>query len=95
VIAATNGKKAIELAKISPKPDIILLDIIMPDIDGYEVCKELKSDDKTADIPIIFVTAKTKKEDKEEGLKLGAVDYIKKPVTPEEVINAIKKYIKL
>ena len=93
VIVATNGEKALELAKRDPHPDIILLDIIMPGLDGYEVCKQLKKDHPTVDIPVVFVTSKTKEEDEEVGIKLGAVGYIRKPVTPEEVIKSIREHI--
>ncbi len=82
VKAALNGEKALKIAETEPQPDIILLDIMMPDMDGYEVCKKLKSNPVTAKIPIIFVTAKTEVEDEQKGFELGAVDYITKPVSP-------------
>lgn len=77
--AANNGERALKIASSSPKPDMILLDIMMPEMDGYEVCRRLKADPITADIPVIFVTAKTQTEDERVGLELGAVDYITKP----------------
>ncbi|SFR63984.1 response regulator receiver modulated diguanylate cyclase [Thiomicrospira sp. ALE5] len=78
VITAESGSECIEICQKSP-PDLVLLDIIMPEKDGYEVCKELKSDTKTQAIPIIFVTALTEPDQEERGLNLGAVDYITKP----------------
>jgi len=75
---AMNGKSALELIEVE-KPDLILLDIMMPGIDGYEVCKQVKANEKTRDIPIIFVTAKRSHEDEQKGLELGAIDYIIKP----------------
>ena len=91
-LRATSGNEGIEIAK-REKPEVILLDILMPGIDGYEVCRQLKANEKTADIPVVFVTAKTNKEDEEKGIKVGAVDYIRKPVTPEEVIKSIREHI--
>lgn len=78
LIISTNGPEALKLAS-SGKPDLILLDIMMPDMDGYEVCKKLKENNATKDIPVIFVTALTEKNDEDKGLSLGAVDYITKP----------------
>ena len=76
---ATNGENALKIAKGQQKPDIILLDIMMPDMDGYEVCEKLKQDPVTQTIPVIFITAKTATEDEQRGFELGAVDYILKP----------------
>ncbi len=78
VILASNGEEALKLA-IEEKPDLILLDIIMPGMNGYEVCKTLKKSKKTRHIPVVFVTAKDDAVDEEKGLKLGAIDYITKP----------------
>ena len=80
--AALNGEKALKIAGSENPPDIILLDIEMPDMDGYEVCRRLKADPQTRDIPIIFVTAKSDESDETKGLELGAVDYITKPFSP-------------
>lgn len=91
---ANNGNKAIELALSSP-PDLILLDIMMPDIDGYEVCRHLKSDEKTKNIPIIFLTAKVSVEDEEHGFSVGAIDFIHKPISPPIVMARINTHIKL
>jgi len=81
VQAAVNGKIALKVAE-KKTPDLILLDIMMPGMDGYEVCKILKADPKTADIPVIFVTGKDQKSDESKGLGLGAIGYITKPVDP-------------
>lgn len=81
VIVATNGERALHLA-FNQKPDLILLDIMMPDIDGYEVCRRLKNDPMTALIPIIFVTAETEADVEAYGFEIGAVDFITKPINP-------------
>jgi len=76
---ATDGENALKIAKGQQKPDIILLDIMMPGMDGYEVCQKLKQNPATQTIPVIFITAKTATEDEQQGFELGAVDYILKP----------------
>lgn len=95
VKVALNGEKALKIAHSSTKPDLILLDIMMPGIDGFEVCRQLKSEDSTKDIPIIFVTAMHEIGDEEKGLALGAVDYITKPVSPPIVLARVKSHLKL
>ena len=92
---ATNGFKALEIANTTPPPDLILLDIIMPGIDGYEVCHKLKSNPKTAEIPVIFITARDEIVDEALGFKLGAVDYITKPFSPYILKARIKTHITL
>jgi len=87
---AKNGKQGIKLANESPKPDIILLDIEMPEMNGYEVCKHLKSNSETSPIPIIFVTGKIAEKDEEKGFDLGAADYIAKPIRPRIVATRVK-----
>jgi putative two-component system response regulator len=79
---ATTGERALQIAASSAPPDLILLDIVMPNMDGYEVCRRLKSSSATRDIPIIFLTARSSTGDEERGLELGAVDYIVKPISP-------------
>jgi len=83
VLAATSGEKALELAARTPSPDLVLLDIKMPGMDGYEVLRNLRGNPATADIPVIFVTALSEIADEATGLKLGAADYILKPVNPD------------
>jgi sigma-B regulation protein RsbU (phosphoserine phosphatase) len=92
LLIAKNGNGAITIAG-KAMPDLILLDIMMPDIDGYEVCQQLKSDPATADIPIIFLSALGETEDKVKGLQLGAVDYITKPFQPDEVIARVNTHL--
>jgi sigma-B regulation protein RsbU (phosphoserine phosphatase) len=94
VKAAINGKMALKVAE-SQKPDLILLDIMMPEMDGYEVCRRLKSDPETADIPVIFLTAKGETEDEAKGLALGAADYIMKPVSPPILEARVKTHLSL
>ncbi|WDP84313.1 MAG: response regulator [Desulfobacter sp.] len=78
MVCATNGSDALKLAA-SSAPDLILLDIMMPEMDGYEVCRRLKKEEKTGPIPVIFLTAKNQETDEIKGLEAGAVDYIAKP----------------
>ncbi len=93
VVAATNGKKALDRCFSGKFPDLILLDVMMPELDGYHVCRVLKEDPRTTDIPIIFVTAKEQVEDKQKGLELGAIDYIAKPFSPLVVVQKVKKHL--
>lgn len=93
IIAATNGKKAIELAQKHPQPDLILLDVLMPDMTGYEVCEELHSNFRTKEIPVIFVTALGETDDEMKGLEIGAVDYLIKPVNPYIVKARVKNHL--
>lgn len=83
VQVALDGPHALEIANKEPRPDIILLDVIMPGMDGYEVCRQLKRESQTSDIPVIFVTSMNEIEDETYGLQLGASDYLRKPITPE------------
>ena len=94
VITAYDGKGGIEKAQ-TELPDLILLDVMMPGINGIEVCKTLVNDKKTSDIPIILVTAKTGAEDTKEGLDAGAYDYIKKPFNKIELLARVKSALKL
>lgn len=95
VKVATNGARCLELAGISPEPDLILLDILMPDLDGYEVCQQLKQNESTRHIPVIFVTAKDNDDEEEKGFSLGAVDYITKPIRPAVVVARVKTHVML
>jgi len=94
VYAASDGRDAIEAAE-EFLPDVILLDIIMPDMDGYDVVFRLKSSEKTKDIPVIFITGLDGKEDKKKGIALGASDYIAKPFIASTVKIKIKNQISL
>jgi len=91
---AKNGLRALELAKQSP-PDLILLDVMMPEIDGYEVCKRLKEDPETADVPIIFLTCSSQIEDKIAGFNAGGIDYLTKPCQPDEFLARVKSHVEL
>jgi len=82
VQVANSGDGALRIALTPPVPDLILLDVSMPEMDGYEVCKRLKNNQITAHIPVIFLTARTDLEDEEKGFDAGAVDYITKPISP-------------
>ncbi|MDU0459146.1 MAG: two-component system response regulator [Geobacteraceae bacterium] len=95
VKVANNGEKALRIARSETPPDLILLDIMMPAMDGYEVCRQLKSDAATRDIPVIFLTARTDVEDEKYGLELGAVDYITKPISPPIVMARVKNHLEL
>jgi putative two-component system response regulator len=95
VKAAIDGEKALRIARAQPAPDLILLDIMMPGMDGYEVCRQLKADPVTGDIPVIFLTAKSGVEDERMGLDLGAVDYITKPISPPIVMARVRNHLTL
>ncbi len=92
---ATNGNKALQIAFSKEPPDLILLDIMMPEMDGYEVCRHLKSDPQTTEIPVIFLTAKSGIEDELKGFELGAVDYITKPISPPVVLARVRTHLRL
>jgi putative two-component system response regulator len=93
VKVAISGEMCLKIASVLPRPDLILLDIMMPDIDGYEVCRRLKADAYTTDIPIIFLTAKVNMEDEQLGFDVGAVDYITKPVSPPIVLARVHTHL--
>src|SRR5271157_2548838 len=92
---ATNGPKALELARVAPPPDLVLLDVMMPEMDGYEVCTRLKSDPDTREIPVIFLTGQTEVEDETRGFDVGAVDYIHKPFSPAVVKARVQTHLVL
>ena len=92
---ATSGAKAMELVKVVPYPDLILLDVLMPGLDGYEVCTRLKADPETRDIPVIFLTAQTEIADETRGFDVGAVDYIHKPFSPAVVKARVHTHLVL
>jgi two-component system NtrC family sensor kinase len=93
VKVANRGEKGLKIARSDSPPDLILLDIMMPEMDGYEVCKLLKADPKTADIPIIFLTAKNEADDEISGFTLGAVDYITKPIQADVTLARIQRHL--
>ncbi|MEN3372490.1 two-component system response regulator [Dechloromonas sp. ZS-1] len=95
VRAANNGRRALQIAQGHPPPDLILLDVMMPDMDGYAVLNELKAHEKTRSIPVIFVTAMDATEDEEYGLDCGAVDYITKPIRPAIVLARVRSQLEL
>ncbi len=92
---ATSGAKALELVKVTPPPDLILLDVMMPEMDGYEICARLKLDTDTKDIPVIFLTGQTEVEDETRGFDVGAVDYIHKPFSPAVVKARVQTHLAL
>ena len=95
VVAVKNGQKVLDRCFSGKVPDLILLDVMMPEMDGYTVCKALKEDPRTKHIPIIFVTAKSQIEDEQIGLKLGAIDYVTKPLSPPIILQRVKNHLAL
>ena len=94
IVVAKNGELGLKRAK-TIQPDLILLDVLMPGIDGFETCRHLKADDKTADIPVIFMTALDGPEDKIKGFEAGGVDYVTKPIQQEEVLARITTHLRI
>jgi len=92
---ANAGETALKIASSKSPPDLILLDIMMPGMDGYEVCQRLKSNPETINIPVIFLTARSGMEDEQKGLELGAVDYITKPISPPILMARVKNHLAL
>lgn len=92
---ANNGRRALEVAFSQPQPELILLDVMMPDMDGYEVLARLKKEAATREIPVIFVTAMDSTDDEEKGFALGAVDYIHKPIRPAVVRARVRSHLEL
>jgi len=93
-LCATNGPQAIEIAR-QETPSLILLDIAMPEMDGFQVLKELKEDVRTRHIPVVMLTVRVYEEDERESYSLGAVDYITKPFSPLQVVQRVKEILKL
>lgn len=94
-VVAKDGEQALNRVFSGSVPDLILLDIMMPGIDGYEVCRQLKEDPRTKDVPVIFISAMTDALDEEKGFLLGAVDYITKPISPPIVLARVKTHLAL
>lgn len=95
VTIANSGERALNIAKTDTPPDILLLDIMMPVMDGYETCRQLKASPKTRDIPVIFLTSETEIKDDIKGFELGAVDYITKPISPPVVLARVQTHLQL
>ena len=95
LVAARNGEKALQLAHRKPQPDLILLDVMMPGMDGHEACRRLKDDPATQEIPVIFITSLSEAADEAKGLDLGAVDYITKPFNPDLVRARVRNHLEL
>lgn len=95
VLLASSGEEGLAKALRTPQLDLILLDILMPDIDGYEVCRRLKENPQTTDIPVIFLTVKSDVDDEVRGFDLGAVDYITKPISPPIVRARVRTHLKI
>ena len=93
VKVANNGEKALKISQSQTPPDLILLDIMMPVMDGYEVCRQLKANPQTQHIPVIFLTAKTDATDETKGLEIGAIDYITKPINPAILMARVKTHL--
>ena len=91
--AATSGEKALLVARKTPPPDLILLDVMMPGMDGYEVCRQLQADALTRAIPVIFVTGHATEEEQQRGLAMGAAAYLSKPVAPQELFSAVERVL--
>ncbi|MGV8119838.1 MAG: response regulator transcription factor [Candidatus Xenobiia bacterium LiM19] len=89
---ANNGLEVLDCVK-QDRPQLIILDVMMPRMDGYETCRRLKADPDTSSIPVVFLTAKAQEKEIEEGLKLGAIDYIKKPFEPDEFVAKVKSIL--
>jgi DNA-binding response OmpR family regulator len=92
VFVARNGAEALELIK-SEIPELVLLDIMMPDVDGYEICKEVQSNDWSKHIKIIFLSAKSKEADIQKGIELGAVSYITKPFSSKQLLAEVQQHL--
>ena len=92
---ATSGAAALEIAFSDDRPDLVLLDVMMPEMDGHEVCRRFKADPRTRDVPVIFVTSMSEVEDEAKGFALGAVDYISKPIRPPIVEARVATHLEL
>ncbi len=92
VITAADGLEALERARVE-SPDLIILDIMMPEMDGFEVCRLLKADVATSSIPVIFLTARGEEEDRHQGMDFGAVDFVTKPFSPRKLIEKVNQYL--
>jgi CheY-like chemotaxis protein len=94
VKAATSGEKALQMCAVDPLPDLVLLDVMMPGMDGYEVCRRLKGEGRTAGVPVIFVTGLAEETERERGRSLGAADFLVKPLDPADVLARIASQLR-
>jgi putative two-component system response regulator len=94
-LVALDGPKALEIARAEPRPDLILLDVMMPGMNGYEVCRQLKADPATAEIPVIFLTAMNEIDNEAQAFEAGAVDFITKPMQPVTMLARVRTHVKL
>ena len=92
VLEATDGLSAIQVA-CAEQPDLVLMDVMMPALDGYEACRRLKADPETADIPVIMLTAKTQAAEQKTGMDAGASGYITKPFTPKDLVAQVSEFL--
>jgi len=92
IVGASNGKEALKRARLE-RPDLILLDVVMPKMDGFEVCRQLKKDPQTQEIPIIMLTAKGQEVDKEKARQLGASGYVTKPFSPSALLTRVEEIL--
>jgi len=92
MLEASDGLRALEIAE-QEHPDLILLDVMMPALDGYETCRRLKANPATADIPVVMLSAKSQKAEQAVGLQAGALDYITKPFTPKDLAEQVKGFL--
>lgn len=93
VKAATSGEKALAMCGADPLPDLVLLDVMMPGMDGWEVCRRLKGEARTARVPVIFVSGLTDGAERERGRSLGAADFIVKPLDPADVLRRVEAHL--
>lgn len=93
VKAATNGERALQIARKEPPPDLVILDVMMPGMDGHEVCRRLKNNPPTAAIPVIFVTGVLDDSERERGLSLGALAYLEKPIDSEGLLERVAELL--
>ena len=92
MLEASDGLSALEIAE-REKPDLVLLDVMMPVLDGYETCRRLKANPETADIPVVMLSAKSQKAEQAVGLQAGAIDYICKPFTPKDLVEQVRGFL--
>ncbi|HWC14790.1 MAG TPA: response regulator [Actinomycetota bacterium] len=92
VVTANNGQEAVDAAGVQ-KPDLVILDIMMPRLDGYQACEKLKADHTTKDIPVIFLSAKAQQGDIDRGKSYGVVDYLTKPFDPSELLEVVERHV--